>query len=585
MKKLFTIIIALISLGSISQNGYKKITNSSLGYGATMNSSNYAKATEQILTSGATIETADAKVSIGHGKKMKIEGVVVGTEGTATNYTIDELRNLKDVKENEYHTKDAVWIVDRLDKKSEDNTGTVLVTVKSVRLKRQYTGAVQSDWFKTITDRSTIEVFNYLFNEFDDICINAGVYNIDVVPGKNKNIVISGKNKTIKFEDGAIIKVNPSLLGTYEDKVDVINIGYGTENLILDGLTIQGDKHKRPSKVKGEFFSGLTLGDVKNSVIRNLTITEMWGDGMSFSNDRIGKNWSSAKRPENITLENFLIDDNGRNGITMLSGLNCVIQNGKVSRTNRTAPQAGIDFEQGVGSQLYAPWKKLGIDKIIVRNVDISDNAESGIVLFSHTGEVLIDNCNIHSNKSYGITSRNNNGTQTVRNTKSDGILFHNMWNGNKFIIENSNVGYLRMQENIGGIIEVKDKSYIGKTEILNLESGSIKIEDSGIKILRIMNTNGTVLIDKSKIDAKNWSGFYGVSLKGLLSDVTIQNSEITGANKYGSTYGLIVDENAKISSPENVKIINNHFYGNSKNTKIAIPIIFKNNQETKSKK
>lgn len=124
---------------------------------------------------------------------------------------------------------------------------------------------------------------------------------------------------------------------------------------------------------------GIRLCNCYNVTISDITIEKCTGDCIY-----IGITNTPAT---NITLRNLVLDEGSRQGISITSAKNVVIENCTIKNVNRTAPQSGIDIEPNANSV---------VDNIVIKNCNILNCSGYGIELFNKhiesINDVLIQN-------------------------------------------------------------------------------------------------------------------------------------------------------------------------------------------------
>lgn len=156
------------------------------------------------------------------------------------------------------------------------------------------------------------------------------------------------------------------------------------DNVTIIGGKYVGDKNLHTGSGIGS--NCFTLHGCKNVKITDCRITNFDGDGIMLG---YGEHYNS----ENIFINNCLIDDNGRNNISVVSGVNTVIDNCILADPTKYAPKANIDVEPndndhdcaivnisnvickgGVNSVLTALYNTYKKSKVLVDGI-ISDTA------------------------------------------------------------------------------------------------------------------------------------------------------------------------------------------------------------------
>ena len=195
-------------------------------------------------------------------------------------------------------------------------------------------------------------------------------------------------NIEIIFEEDAVLEAKR---GCFKSLGEVlVNIG-DSKNVILRGLgkgatmkMHKADYHKEPYQ-KSEWRHCISFYGVENLQILNLTLKDSGGDGIYFGG--AGKN-----PPRNVIVRDVICDGNNRQGISVIAGVNCLVENCKLINTWGTPPAAGIDFEPNKPGE--------PIRGFVLRNVETYNNQGAGYEFYlanmnatSGPLEVTIENC------------------------------------------------------------------------------------------------------------------------------------------------------------------------------------------------
>ncbi|WP_174492701.1 right-handed parallel beta-helix repeat-containing protein [Acinetobacter sp. Marseille-Q1623] len=215
------------------------------------------------------------------------------------------------------------------------------------------------------------------------LSIPAGNYKIDAL----KSIQVRN-NTTINLSSNTVLNVIPNDQGSYR----VFNIN-NIKNVKISGGTLIGDKYTHLSK-DGEWGMGIEIKDSQNISISNVKINKMWGDAIYIGTNGADSNY-------NIHLNNIKMDDNRRQGISIISVKKLRGYNLYANNTSGTNPASGIDIEPNNN--------KAVLQDIYLRNIYTSGNQGSG--LHSYFGfykgskkpiDITIQN-HVDSNSKYGF--------------------------------------------------------------------------------------------------------------------------------------------------------------------------------------
>lgn len=171
---------------------------------------------------------------------------------------------------------------------------------------------------------------------------------------------------TLIFQKNSLLKMIPSSKEVYAiigiDQVHDVNVYFAK---------IKGDRSEHIG-TKGEWGFGIGINSSKNVRILEPNISNCWGDGIYINN--MGRSLNKTMPDSNnIFIDGAWIDNNRRNGISVINGNNIKISNSVISNTNGTLPMSGIDIEPNNG---------LGeLKNINIENVTTFNNSKFGILI------------------------------------------------------------------------------------------------------------------------------------------------------------------------------------------------------------
>jgi Trehalose utilisation/Right handed beta helix region len=223
-----------------------------------------------------------------------------------------------------------------------------------------------------------------------------------VIVDRQKSPWIVGKtirlrgNQEIVFEKGTVVLAKK---GAFLGTGDALFRALAVENLTLrgDGATLamrKADYHQEPYK-KAEWRHALSVLSSRNVRVLGLELNDSGGDGIYLGVSKRG-----------VTNQDVLIQDvaclrNNRQGISVISARNLLIENARLNDTAGTAPAAGIDFEPNGPTECL-------ID-CVMRNCVCENNEGCGYAFYlPHLDArfpitVRLENCLSRGNKSYGL--------------------------------------------------------------------------------------------------------------------------------------------------------------------------------------
>ncbi|HEO70024.1 MAG TPA: right-handed parallel beta-helix repeat-containing protein, partial [Candidatus Hydrogenedentes bacterium] len=238
-------------------------------------------------------------------------------------------------------------------------------------------------------------------------------------------------NQEILFEPGVVVlaqegefKGRGDSLFTAKNATDVTLIGYGA-TLRMHKQDYQGDAYE-----KAEWRMTLDFMSCTRVKVYGLRLESSGGDGIYLGN-------GNPERPycEDVHIRDVVCDNHHRQGISVISAKNLLIENCVLANTSGTAPQAGIDFEPNRAEEQ--------LTNCVMRNCLIEGNAGAGVLVYlknlsdaSEHVSLHVQDCYIRSGRDVGI------GVGAVRDNGPDGVIefvrctIENTTNGGIFVYD-----------------------------------------------------------------------------------------------------------------------------------------------------
>lgn len=184
--------------------------------------------------------------------------------------------------------------------------------------------------------------------------------------------LVGRSNLELVFEDGVELVAKR---GEFHGIRDYLFRFECVSNVVIRGLGETGgtfrmwkrDYQDSKSYAKSEWRYALRLSGVENVLVENMSFRSSGGDGIV-----IGMNKTVNSR--NVTIRRCVCDDNHRQGISLCSGENILIEDTVLSNTRGTPPEAGIDFEPDRPNETIA--------NVTLRNVVSTNNAGNGFEIY-----------------------------------------------------------------------------------------------------------------------------------------------------------------------------------------------------------
>ena len=209
-------------------------------------------------------------------------------------------------------------------------------------------------------------------------------------------LFITNSNIEVVIADGVTLKAKR---GEFYGRHDcLVRITGGASNIVLRGegnATLKmnkADYHDPKQKyAHSEWRHAVSLLDAKNVTVRDLTILSSGGDGVY------------VRGTKGVLLENLVLKDHHRQGMSPISASDMVVRNCAFNDTFGTPPQCGIDMEPNSPNNCYV--------NVVYEDCVFNSNASHGIDLFfghftTRTKPVSITfrRCKAYGNRNSGVS-------------------------------------------------------------------------------------------------------------------------------------------------------------------------------------
>ena len=176
-------------------------------------------------------------------------------------------------------------------------------------------------------------------------------------------------DKEIIFQSGVVVEAKQ---GKFLGKGDCLLLANGCQHLTLRGkgatLRMHKDDYHHPPYEPAEWRHCLSLRGCKDVLIDGLTLQDSGGDGIY-----LGAGSHGATNVD-ITIRNVTCVGNNRQGVSIITAENLLMENCTFRTTSGTAPQAGVDFEPN------SPTERLV--NCTLRNCRSENNAGCGYLIY-----------------------------------------------------------------------------------------------------------------------------------------------------------------------------------------------------------
>jgi hypothetical protein len=348
---------------------------------------------------------------------------------------------------------------------------------------------------------ATIAFQNAINNTADTTIIDfvgTGDWNVDAVTFFNLS------NKTILFEPGVKL---------------IATAGYASDGCLFrirycNGVKVIGNntlfKMQKAEYTSGEFRHCIAIVDCDNIEVSNITAADSGGDGVFIAAFGPIKLYS-----ENIILRNIVCDNNRRQGISVITVKNLLVEHCIFKNTNGTLPEAGVDFEPDHDYER--------LENIVFKKCSFTSNYGNGIALAlinlnstSAPVDITFNDCYLSQNhqpsNTYARSEINANSPES--NFPTGTVTF------NRCLIENSQWSAITARKSAAGY--------------------SINFNDCVFKNIsqQQINFNNPIWLETLSYDPAPNPAFGGVSFNNQLIEFS-SNLAFLHANGWTSSTGL----------------------------------------------
>lgn len=195
-----------------------------------------------------------------------------------------------------------------------------------------------------------------------------------IIPYIGKPWVVAPLNlrsgKTLRLEPGVILEAEP---GAFKDKHDSLISLENVEDVRIIGYGAVLRMHKSAYQGRGyersQWRHGIRIRGSRRIEVSGIRVEKTGGDGIY-----IGPTWDKRRIPcEEIRISDCTCSENLRQGISIVSGRDVLVQNCLLKGSSGAAPQAGLDVEP-------SNERDLAVD-IRIADCQAIDNAGSGFMV------------------------------------------------------------------------------------------------------------------------------------------------------------------------------------------------------------
>lgn len=218
---------------------------------------------------------------------------------------------------------------------------------------------------------------------YECLYIPAGVYWIDATPGEDTfGGIILTDNQTLVMSPSALLLTLGTSSGTYH-----VIWAFGRDNITISGGQIIGER-KEHKGTGGEYGHGIQISGCTNVTIKDVDISQCWGDGIYLG---LYEGWDSDGNRKkmfssNVTVSNCNLHHNRRNNMSITDADYITIDHCQFNYASGTDPQYGIDIE---------PNENNPCEHVKISNSVFKGNKKASMGIIKSANDIRLENCTL----------------------------------------------------------------------------------------------------------------------------------------------------------------------------------------------
>lgn len=176
--------------------------------------------------------------------------------------------------------------------------------------------------------------------------------------------IVLKNSVTIELGKGTVLEAIPNSADNYA----IIKATNASNIAVVGRGVIRGERNAHLGTT-GEWGMGIDIRGCNGVVISDVEIYDCWGDGIYIGST------STQNYCRDVVVERFKLQNNRRQGISLISAINLIIRDGFIADTNGTAPGDGIDIEPNNNLEF--------LQNILIENIKTENNMGSGIKFYT----------------------------------------------------------------------------------------------------------------------------------------------------------------------------------------------------------
>ena len=187
----------------------------------------------------------------------------------------------------------------------------------------------------------------------------------------------------LRLDSGAVLMAKPNAAPRA-----YVLLAERVADATISGGSILGERHAHLG-TKGEWGHGVMIRGASRVTVRNVTISQCWGDGISVGG--FHRKGQPVIPSSDILIDNVRCRGNRRQGLTIGRSRRVRVVDSEFSDTHGTKPEYGIDIEPDAPGTA----DDITIERCVLRN-----NRGGGIQAYHRSSNITIRGCTIENNGS-----------------------------------------------------------------------------------------------------------------------------------------------------------------------------------------
>jgi len=216
----------------------------------------------------------------------------------------------------------------------------------------------------------------------------------------------------LQMDAGATLLAKPNAA-----ERSVLLLMQDVSDVTISGGNLLGERDRHLGTT-GEWGHGIQLRGAQRVVLRDIRVSNFWGDGLSVAAINPTRANPDTAPSTDVLLERIVSQGNRRQGLTIGRSRRVRVVDCEFAGTGGTAPEAGIDIEPDAGA---------GAIDIEIAGCRIHDNHGPGIQVWKHARHVRIHDCTLQANRNgvlvVGAEDTSIVGNRIVDNTSSGVVV------------------------------------------------------------------------------------------------------------------------------------------------------------------